>query len=198
MRGTIHLITAEDCLILRPLSQPVLDKELARPPLYGPALRGVDLGPPLAHARELLAKQPRTGGQLRAAFAGRFPDLDAAALTYACRNHLAFIQVPPRGVWGRTGGVRSTTAEAWLGRPVEEQPSIDDVMLELFDLPDAPRPDPDMPAAPRFLPEYDNVLLSHDDRSRFAGEPFAAPGPVHGTACWTGSCAARGPGTAPR
>jgi hypothetical protein len=210
MRATIHLVTADDCLALRSVAQPLLDAELARHPQYGPALRGVDLGPVLDLARQIMADRPLSTSELRAAMAEKFPELDAAALAYACRCKLGLVQVPPRGLWGGSGRVTLTTVESWLGRPLAGRPRIDDVVMryfaafgpaavadvatwsrltrlrevverlrpqlrafhdergrELFDVPDGVRPDADTPAPPRFLPEYDNLLLSHDDRSRF-------------------------------
>jgi hypothetical protein len=210
MRGTIHLVTADDCLLLRPLVQPVFEGQLWRHRDYSPELRELVLEPVVAFGRSLLDERPRTGTELRALFAERFRGASAAALVYACQMRLALVQPPPRGLWRRGAQVAWTTAEAWLGRPLEASPSLDDVVLryfaafgpasvadvttwsrltglrpvverlrprlvafrdergrELFDLPDAPRPDPEAPAPSRFLPEYDNVLLSHDDRSRF-------------------------------
>ncbi|MFP2924445.1 winged helix DNA-binding domain-containing protein [Pyxidicoccus sp. 3LG] len=41
---------------------------------------------------------------------------------------------------------------------------------ELFDLPKAPRPPEDTPAPVRFLPDFDNLILGHDDRTRLVAD----------------------------
>ena len=51
MRATIHLVTGDDALALRPLVQPVLDAELARHRDFAPLLRGVGSSRFLAYAR---------------------------------------------------------------------------------------------------------------------------------------------------
>lgn len=68
--------------------------------------------------------------------------------------------------WSGLGGLR-TTFEAL--RP--ELVTFRDARgRELFDLADAPRPDEATPAPVRFVPEYDNLVLGHDDRSRIVAD----------------------------
>ena len=213
MRSTIHLVTAGDAHGLRPVVQPVLDRDLYTNQLHGKAIAGVDVAAVVEAARPLLAERPRTPKELGALLQPTWPDRPAATLAYAVRNLLPLVQVPPRGVWGRSGPIAHTSAEAWLGAGSAFSPatlvrrylaafgpaSVQDVQTwsgltrlrevveplrgelrvfhddqgrELFDLPDAPRPDPDSPAPVRFLYDFDNLLLAHADRRRTSTDVF--------------------------
>lgn len=242
LRGTIHLLTAQDALVLPALTDPIMRRSLTTGQPWGRELAGVDLDAVAGAARDLVEAEPTGTVELGRRLALRWPDVDPKALAYTARCTLPLVQVPPRAVWGRSGATTWTTTRAWLGRepadlsdPDAHAAALDALVLrylgafgpasaadvqvwsglpqlgpvlerlrprlvtfrsepgprartgrELFDLPGAPRPGPDVPAPVRLLPEFDNLLLSHDDRTRVVAEEhrrrlWRANGAVPGT-----------------
>jgi hypothetical protein len=209
LRSTIHLVTARDCLTMRPIFGSVLARTFGSTS-FSRDIEGVDRDALLTMARALMEERPRTRAELGPILAERWPDRVTGSLAQAATYLLPVVQVTPRGLWRQKGPAAWTTIENWLGRSLEPVGPPDELIVrylgafgpaaqkdirvwsglaglaevvqrlrprlrtfrdeqgvELFDLPEAPRPDPDTPAPPRFLPEYDNLLLSHSDRSRF-------------------------------
>ena len=213
MRGTIHLVTARDCLALRPVMDSVIRKQLAAQQ-FGRDTAQIDRDELTAAAREAFAGGPMTRAELGRRLARRWPEVPAESLGLAASCLLPLVQVPPRGTWGATNRATMQTVDRFLGKAPAADDDPADVVLrylrafgpaapkdvrawsgktglrevidrlrpqlrtfrdengtELLDVPDGLLPDPETPAPPRFLPEYDNALLSHDDRSR-----IVAPG----------------------
>jgi hypothetical protein len=209
MRNTVHLVTADDGLKLRPLAQPAIGRNLYAGNAQRAAVRKIDAGELVAAGRALLEERPLTARELGGLLREWWPDQDPAALARAIRNLVPLVQVPPRGVWGESSSAAHTTIETWLGRRLDPNPSPDDMVMrylgafgpasvkdaqtwsgltrlgevferlrprlrtfsdqggkELFDLPEAPRPGPDTPAPVRFAAAFDNLILSHADRTR--------------------------------
>lgn len=206
MRRTIHLVTAADCLGLRPIMQPVLEARMMA--VLRRTLAGVDLAELRTAGAEHFARQPSTLPEAGRAVGDRWPHVPARWLGDALSSLVPLVQMPPRGVWGRQGPARCTTIEGWLGAAPAPMP-VDDLVLrylraygpattsdmrawsglaglreavsrvrprlrafrdgrgrELLDVADGPLPDPSTPVPPRFLPAFDNAVLSFDDRSR--------------------------------
>lgn len=128
MRGTIHLVSAADCRFLRPLVQPALSRFLGAS-VYAPHLVGLDPAELANVGRTLLADQPMSPAELGRAMAVRWPDRDPVALANAVRIHVPLVQVPPRGVWGRSAAARHVPAEHWLGGSMDDAPSVDRLVL---------------------------------------------------------------------
>jgi hypothetical protein len=120
MRGTIHLVSARDCLTLRPAVQPALDQGLGV--MLRGQLAGVDPAALAAAGRALVERQPMTFSELGAELSRQWPGHPPAALAQAIRALVPLVQVPPRAVWGLAGRAAHTSAESWLGRPMEASP----------------------------------------------------------------------------
>lgn len=225
MRATIHLVTGRDAFGLRAPLQRVLVTRFAGEQ-FARDVADVDVDALLAAGREVLAEHPRTRAELGPLLAAAWPDHPQTSLAYAITFLLPVVQVPPRGLFGRSGPAAWTPAEHWLRDardapvpPPDQTPlSLPELVLRylaafgpasvrdmqtwsgltrldevveplaphllrvrdehgqvLYDLPNAPRPDPTTPAPPRFLPEYDNVLLSHADRTRVIEDGSGPP-----------------------
>jgi hypothetical protein len=211
MRWTLHVVTARDCLKIRPLVQSVMERRMRA--IFGSALEGVDLDRLAVLGRALVDEQPRSLGDVGRTLASEWPQHEPSVLGNALAALAPLVQVPPRGLWGRNGRAVQTTAERWLGRPLEPAGPPDELLLrylaafgpatiddmrkwsglrglgcaierlrprlrsfrdeqgrELLDVLDGPLPHPDTPAPPRFLPECDNAVLAHADRSRIVSE----------------------------
>ena len=125
MRGTIHLVSARDCLLLRPLVQPVLDRAVT---VLGRQLEGVDREALATAGRDLLEQRPLTFSELGAQLAQRWPGCPVNALAQTVRAAVPLVQVPPRAVWGRAGQAAHTTAESWLGRPLDAGATLDQLV----------------------------------------------------------------------
>src|SRR5215213_9969791 len=99
MRNTVHLVSARDCLALRPLMQPVFDRSLYSTHARRKDLEGVDIDALAAAGRALLEERPRTARELGGLLVERWPGRDPAFLARAVRHLLRLVQVPPPGVW---------------------------------------------------------------------------------------------------
>jgi hypothetical protein len=210
MRRTLHLVSASDCLTLRPLHQPMLHARMWA--TLRREMPDVDLTELARAGRPLFEERPRILADAGRALLDRWPGVPARVIGDALGSLVPLVQVPPRGLWGQRGQALNTTVEAWLGQspPTESTPeALDGLILrylgafgpaaaadirawsglsglrdsltrlrprlrafrdgrgrELLDRPDAPLPDPQTPAPPRFLPAFDNAVLGYDDRSR--------------------------------
>ena len=266
MRATVHLVDAADFVAFRPLFDGLMAAGLRAN--FARTLTGVDLDALAARAAELLAKRPLTRAHLARELAASWPEAEPRSLAYAVTYLVPVIQVPPRGVWGKTAQATWTTAESWLAdvsgpapapvtagsspvvgmaeaaggmaeaaggmaeaaggiaEAVGDSRAVDRLVrrylaafgpatvadiqtwsgltrlrevtdrfelrvlrgpdgAELLDLPELELPGEDMPAPPRFLPEFDNLLLSHADRRRVI--PHDHPVPL-----WPGNGATQG------
>lgn len=116
MRSTVHLVSADDALRLRPHMQVVLARAFGGT-AWARTLRqqGADLDAVMAAGRRALDERPRNRAALGPLLAQEFPGLDVESMTIAVTYLVPVVQATPRGVWGERAQPRWMTMSGWLG-----------------------------------------------------------------------------------
>ena len=195
MRSTLHLASARDLLALR-RTQPHTHGELGRALAQRWPERDTDaLASVLRNHAPLIHRPPAGtwGSTAHAALVHADDWLDASAASTAACSGETLVQrylaaFGPASLADMTAWSGLTRVRAWVDAQRDRLVVLhDEEGRELFDLPRAPRPDPDTPAPPRLLGEWDALLLSHADRRRVMDDTlrarvFTVNGIVRGTA----------------
>lgn len=119
LRGTIHLLAAEDAVTQRTWTRPVQERERKVSQVIRPAL-ALDPEEFVRALEAVLADGPLPQRRLSARLAEAFPDLPPAALGQLARVSLPLVQLPPRGCWKQSGGVVYERLERWVGQPLAD------------------------------------------------------------------------------
>jgi hypothetical protein len=209
-RVTMHMVTADDHRWLKPTLQPLFD-QLRRLP----AIRELNHEAMLAEARgRFPTRMPDLNDLVP-------EGSNAAYFRDFVQSNLPLVRVPPAATWGvggspvqelvevgepdveelvrrylaALGPATVRDAQAWSGlerlNDVFARLELEELGDGYFDLPGAPRPAADIAAPVRFLPRFDDVLISYADRTRFGNvvvgrPPILVDGVVAGTWRWTG------------
>jgi hypothetical protein len=126
MRWTLHCVTAADCVALRPVLQPVIERRMHA--CFGRHLQGADLQRLAQDGRALVEHEPCSLGDIGRRLTAAWPGYEPRALGNAVAALEPLVHIPPRGVWGRNGRAVQTTAQRWLGRPLAPQTLPDELI----------------------------------------------------------------------
>lgn len=133
MRGTIHLVTAEDYLALFPVTYQLHLRAVR-------SLSNSKLVPPEHHqsiaeqARTILADRSMTAAQIGDALQENWPMYEPRSLSQIVRFLLPLIQTPPRGVWGAQNFSHPawTMPGGWLNTEVPEEVAAPHEMIRRY------------------------------------------------------------------
>lgn len=132
MRRTVHLVTADDALAWRTRHDSMLVQRVLT--TYRVELAGVDVDAVAEAGREVMADGvPRTTAEIVDRVLERVPDAPRRPLgELLVPSLLPAVQMPPRGLWRTTAGVRHALLTDWLGRDLDTPDKAGEALVRRY------------------------------------------------------------------